>query len=146
MYVLPSRSFTAADFVMCCHAAALLRTCRRSVCNSVNKEMGEENEGHMKIKTRRHHGGHIRKRMSRGFRKVRNWNMVRGLGLKTRQQAMCSGQRKCAVVKCAYIHEKENTVSGVQCIAYSERDEKDGMKRNVNNLCAGNKGKCSVLL
>jgi len=35
---------------------------------------------------------------------------------------------------------KKKNVSGIQCITYSERDEKDGMKRNVNKLCEGNRG------
>ena len=42
--------FAAADFVMCCCAAALLRACRRSVCDNVNKEMGRKWGTHEKGK------------------------------------------------------------------------------------------------
>jgi len=78
--------------------------------------------------------------MSRGFRNVRTRNTVRGLGLKTCQEAMCREQRKRAVIKRDYMHEKEKECLGDSVYYVLERDEKDGMKRNVNKLCAGNRG------
>ena len=78
--------------------------------------------------------------MSQRFRKVCTRKTVRGLGLKTCQEAMCREQRKRAVVKRDYLHEKEKECLGDSVYYVLERDEKDGMRRNVNKLYEGNRG------